>query len=159
MEPKPHVPLCPSAGPVWPGSVAIGVIGGTVAAPLMAPLSESVPVTEELLALASPVTPTEVFRFAAPCRCNACIHFGDAKCGLAERLTRTLEPVTDELPSCSIRPRCRWWQQEGEAACRRCPQVVTDNFNPSAQMLASVCGENPSSELLAAVLRSAASSG
>ncbi|NCS45084.1 MAG: nitrogen fixation protein, partial [Microcystis aeruginosa BS11-05] len=39
--------------------------------------------------------------------------------------------VTDILPPCRIRQNCRWWLQEGKAACLRCPQVVTDNYNPS----------------------------
>ncbi|MCA2699690.1 MAG: nitrogen fixation protein, partial [Microcystis sp. M179S2] len=42
-----------------------------------------------------------------------------------------LAEVTDTLPPCRIRQNCRWWLQEGKAACLRCPQVVTDNYNPS----------------------------
>jgi hypothetical protein len=123
--------LCPSAQPDWEGSVAIGVMGGTADRPHMAHLAAPQPVTDELLALSGPVTPTEVLRFAAPCLCGGCVHFASAKCRLAERIVKLLPVVADNLNACAIRPYCRWWQQEGRAACVRCPQVVTDNYNPS----------------------------
>jgi len=123
--------LCPSAQADWQDSVAIGVIAGTAEEPRLVHLQNTMPVTDELLALSDPVTPTEVFRFAAPCMCTGCLHFEQQKCQLASKIATILPAVTDELPSCSIRPRCRWWQQEGKAACVRCPQVVTDNYNPS----------------------------
>jgi hypothetical protein len=30
------------------------------------------------------------------------------------------------LPGCGIRQSCRWFHQRGEAACRICPEIVTD---------------------------------
>jgi hypothetical protein len=42
--------------------------------------------------------------------------------------------VVDALPACAIRPACRWWQQEGKAACQRCPQVVTQAYAPSERV-------------------------
>ena len=131
-------PLCPSAQPEWHGSVAIGVVGGSVHEPRVALLASPLPVTEELLALAGPVAPAEVFRFAAPCMNGACAHFARGRCELAARVVRVLPVVAEELPPCQIRPRCRWWQQEGGAACARCPQVVTDNHRPSTAMQAAV---------------------
>jgi hypothetical protein len=133
-------PFCPSAEFGWDGSVAIGVVGGTAEKPRVSLLATPQPVTEELLALASPVTPTEVLRFAAPCLCDGCIHFKDANCRLAERIVKFLPKVTDRLPVCAIRARCRWWLQEGAAACTRCPQVVTDNHYPSAEMRRTAYG-------------------
>jgi uncharacterized paraquat-inducible protein A len=50
------------------------------------------------------------------------------------RIVEQLPTVTEALPPCAIRRDCRWWQQEGKAACMRCPQVVTDNYNASEQM-------------------------
>jgi hypothetical protein len=35
--------------------------------------------------------------------------------------------VVDGLPACTIRRECRWFRQEGRAACQRCPQIVTGN--------------------------------
>jgi hypothetical protein len=104
--------LCPSARENSPDSVIFGIAAGTVEEPRVAYLPEIQPVTPEILALAQPVTPTEVFRFAASCAEKECVHF-------------------DILPPCRIRQNCRWWLQEGKAACLRCPQVVTDNYNPS----------------------------
>jgi hypothetical protein len=30
------------------------------------------------------------------------------------------------LPACNVRKSCRWFRQEGVAACRVCPEVITD---------------------------------
>jgi hypothetical protein len=126
----PRQTMCPSAQPDWEGSQVIGVVGGTADEPQVAYLAEPTPVTDELLALARPVTPTEVFRIAAPCANTGCGHFSkeQSTCKLAEKIVRWAPVVVEKLPACSIRPDCRWWQQEGRAACMRCPQVVTDRF-------------------------------
>lgn len=124
-------PLCPSAQPDLENCVAFGVVGGTAEAPRLAHLTEPQPVTEELLALAAPVNPTEVFRFAAPCANSACQHFDGSHCRLATKVVQMLPVVTTRLPFCRLRPTCRWWQQEGKAACMRCPQIVTETYNPT----------------------------
>jgi hypothetical protein len=124
-------PFCPSAQPDMEGSVVFGVIGGTVEEPRVGYLEQPLPVTEETLALADPVKPTEVFRFAAPCAGSACQHFDGSRCRLAQRTVQMLPAVVSRLPACRIRPKCRWWQQEGPAACFRCPLVVTETYNPS----------------------------
>jgi len=123
--------LCPSARPEMAGAVLHGIVGGTVAAPRVGYLVEPQPVTDALLALANPVSPTEVFRFAAPCAGSACVHFDGANCRLATRVVELLPSVVDSLPPCRIRPQCRWWQQEGRAACLRCPGVVSETCNAS----------------------------
>jgi len=135
MSTRPET-LCPSAQPDWEGARVIGVVGGTPERPETAYLDQAQPVTEEILELAGPVAPAEVFRFAAPCANSACGHYDDTehKCRLAEKTVRWVEQAVDSLPKCSIRASCRWWQQEGPAACRRCPQVVTINFAPSKTM-------------------------
>jgi len=119
--------LCPSAQPDWDGAVAIGVVGGSVHEPRVRPLVPSKAVSEELLDLAKPVRPTEVFRFAAPCLCNGCQHFADTQCRLATRIVELVPKATNELPECDIRPVCRWFAQEGGEACLRCPRIVTDD--------------------------------
>jgi hypothetical protein len=126
-------PLCPSAQPEMEGSVVFGVVGGTVDAPQVGYLAETQPVTDELLVLTSPVKPTEVFRFAAPCAQSACRHFDGLKCQLATRTVQLLPVVVESLPPCAIRPNCRWWQQEGKAACARCPLIVTEMYQPTDQ--------------------------
>jgi hypothetical protein len=118
--------LCPSAKPDTPGSIALGVMTGTVEEPQFIHFQRPLPVTEELLALANPVTPTEVFRFAGTCAENGCTHFDGTNCRLVQNIVDQRPTVTLSLPSCHIRSSCRWWQQEGREACFRCPQVVTD---------------------------------
>ena len=123
--------LCPSARPELVDSVVFGVVTGTVKEPRVTYLKQPQSVTDELMALSSPVTPTEVFRIAAPCATKSCQHFDGKSCRLAMRIVEKRSAVVEELPPCSIRRDCRWYQQEGKVACMRCPQVVTDNYNPS----------------------------
>jgi hypothetical protein len=124
--------LCPSASPHSQDAQVFGVVGGTADAPEVAYLPAPQPITDELLQLAKPVRPGEVFRVAAPCACRGCGHFAPegSTCRLAETIVQWLPSVVDTLPPCAIRPACRWWQQEGRAACVRCPQVVTETFEP-----------------------------
>jgi hypothetical protein len=124
-------PLCPSAQPEMADSVVFGLIGGTDEEPRLGYLVELRTVTDELLALTAPVKPTEVFRFAAPCAGNSCQHFDGSDCRLAKRIVQLLPAAEEMLPPCRLRPSCRWWQQEGKAACIRCPQIVTETYHPS----------------------------
>lgn len=134
-------PLCPSA-PGRPGeSVLIGVVTGQPGSPRVMPTEAPVEVTEDLLALAAPVSPSEVFRFASHCRGDACVHFSGKACQLAARGVAILTEVTNEVPPCAIRPHCRWFRQEGIAICKRCPQIVTEQYAPSPEMLRVVLGD------------------
>lgn len=123
--------LCPSARAESVNSMVFGIISGTSAEPRVTYLKQPQPITEELIAKVSPVTPTEVFRMTTPCVHEACLHFDGQDCRLAKQIAEKLPAVTEELPACSIRRDCRWWKQEGKAACMRCPQVITDVYNPS----------------------------
>jgi hypothetical protein len=119
---------CPSARPEMPGSAAFGVVLGTPEQPRVGYLEQPVQVTPELLELSGPVAPTEVFRFAAPCSGKACDHFDGTHCRLATRIVERLPTATDRLPDCGIRDTCRWWHQEGAAACYRCPLISTESY-------------------------------
>jgi hypothetical protein len=132
--------LCPSAQPEMAGSRVLGVVAGQTDAPQVAYLNQALPVTDELLALAGSVKPTEIFRFSAPCEERACRHFDGSHCQLATRIVQILPAVTEALPACLIRPECRWYQQEGRAACQRCPQIVTQVYEPSDQMRKAAVG-------------------
>ena len=142
----PELPLlCPSA-PGLPGeSVLIGVVTGEPGAPRVMPTEMAVEVTPELLGLAGPVSPSEVFRFASTCRGQACVHFSCNACQLAARGRAILREVTEDAPNCAIRPQCRWFRQEGIAICKRCPQIVTEQYAPSSEMLGVVLGEKSGS--------------
>ena len=104
--------LCPSARGHPGASMLIGVVGGTPEAPRVTPTEVALEVTPELLELAGPVAPTEVFRFASSCRECACPHFSNLACQLAVRSVEILSEVTDKLPHCAIRPQCRWFGRD-----------------------------------------------
>lgn len=126
--------LCPSAQPDMAGCVAFGVVGGTAEEPRVSYLRQPLPVVPELLALAEPVEATEVFRFAAPCAEDACQHYANEQCTLGAKIAQLVDGVSFGLPACRIRPRCRWWREQGGDACRRCPMIVTRAYAPRATL-------------------------
>jgi hypothetical protein len=123
--------LGPSAQADMQEARVLGVVGGSADNPELQYLNEHVKVTAELLAAAAPAKPGQIFRVAARCDESGCVHFDGTRCRLAARIVQILPPVTEALPACLIRPSCRWYQQEGRAACLRCPQVVTETYAPS----------------------------
>ncbi len=129
--------LCPSAQPDQSEAVAFGVVEGTAEKPRVSYLRRPIPVVLDLLALSAPVEPTEVFRFAAACVEDACQHFAEGSCNLAAKIGRLVEGSDLGVKRCAIRPRCRWWRQEGPEACRRCQFVVTRAFAPSPDLYAA----------------------
>jgi hypothetical protein len=135
--------LCPSAQPDWEEATVFGVVGGTEESPRVSYLVEPQAASPELLALTHPVKPTEVLRIAAPCAGHGCQHFDGTHCQLVARTIIHLEAVTEKLPACSIRPSCRWWQEQGKAACMRCPQVITDNVIFSEPLLLAATPDEP----------------
>lgn len=115
--------------------VVFGVVGGTASDPRVAYLESPLPVTRDLLALAEPARPAEVFRIGAPCARHQCQHYDGSHCGLIKQIVAGVPPVVSRQPACRLRPRCRWWHEEGAAACARCPLVVTEQPNPSGEMV------------------------
>jgi hypothetical protein len=109
----------------------LGVIERTVEGARVIYLSERVVADDALLAQASPASPAEVFRLSGTCESSCCVHFRDDRCRLASRIASLLPAVVDVLPICTIRSSCRWFSQEGRAACMRCPQVVTESAEAS----------------------------
>ncbi|HEY0263388.1 MAG TPA: hypothetical protein VGC07_02590 [Granulicella sp.] len=140
-----HHLLCPSAQPEMKGSRVLGVIEGTPEAPAVSYINQHLPVTPDVLELASPARPTQVMRFAAPCQEKLCRHFDGKDCNLVTRIVQILPAVTEALPACLIRLECRWYQQAGREACRRCPQVVTQIDEPTDTM--RLAAEGPHSLL------------
>jgi hypothetical protein len=115
---------CPSAMEDNDDAIVFGVVGGTAERPQVAYLTARQPLTPEIQAFCAPATPAEVLRIATPCVRYRCKHFEAENCTLAQRIIQILPPVVDRIPACRLRPECRWWVQEGRAACLRCPQVV-----------------------------------
>ena len=124
---------CPSYFPEWPKSEAFAVVTGSPDNPDVAYLDKPLPVDDKLIAMTEPVDPTEVFRFTGPCAGPRCQHFDreSEKCQLVARAVRLLPVEVAKPPPCAIRKDCVWWNQEGGAACTRCPRVVSLNHRPS----------------------------
>lgn len=127
--------MCPSAQPGMVEPRVIGVITEEQGESRIAYLNEVVPVTGAVLAMAAPAEPSQIFRIAAHCEEQRCTHFDGSHCQLATRIVQILPAVVDELPICVIRATCRWYVQEGKPACFRCPQVVTQPNNPTAEFV------------------------
>jgi len=125
--------LCPSAQPGMDACRILGVVQHDGPGPKIVYLNQILPASEEVLAMAAPLKPTEVFRLAATCAEGKCPHFDGADCRLATRVATLLPPVVDALPPCLIRKECRWFSQEGGAACLRCPDITTVSYDLSEQ--------------------------
>jgi|SRR5579863_1429749 len=117
--------ICPSAR-CKEGAELIGVRqdDGTVAIlPLALPVDrsfiENAKVVEE--------DPEQRFRFAGKCVECGCRQWTGKSCRIADEMVQHLSDiaVANDLPSCSIRPRCRWYMQSGPDACKICPYVIT----------------------------------
>lgn len=125
MAAAPGPAACPSAQPDMQDAQLLGVVSGPPEAPRLAYLNARLPVSDALLKAAEPVPAIKVMRFAARCEEQKCTHFDGSNCTLAQRVVSMLPEVTEMLPPCVIRSTCRWYRQEGRAACMRCPQIVT----------------------------------
>lgn len=128
--------LCPSAQPGMDGCRILGVVQQDGPTPMLAYLNQHVPATPDVLALAAPLKPIEVFRLAATCAEHRCPHFDGADCRLATRVVTMMPAAVDALPPCLIRKECRWYSQEGGAACRRCPVITTVSYDLSPNVRA-----------------------
>jgi hypothetical protein len=137
--------MCPSSQPGYENCRVLGVVQEGRSGPQVAYLNEHLPATEEVLAMAAPAKPTEVFRLAAKCQTGCCPHYDGKNCQLATRIVQILPAVVSNLPPCLIRAECRWYRQEGAAACHRCPQIATVNYEASAT-LQEVVGVGPVAE-------------
>jgi hypothetical protein len=126
--------LCPSAQPGMDRCRVLGVVRQEGSTPILEYLNRLLPATTEILAMAAPLKPTEVFRLAATCAENKCPHFDGADCQLATRVVQILPAIVEALLPCIIRTECRWYSQEGGAACKRCPAITTVSYDLSPQV-------------------------
>ena len=126
--------LCPSAQPGMNQCRVLGVVQRDGPTPMLQYLSQDLPATSEVLEMSAPLKPTEVFRLAATCAEGKCPHFDGSDCRLATRIVQILPAVVDTLPLCIIRKECRWYSQEGGAACKRCPQITTISYDLSPRV-------------------------
>ena len=126
---------CPSARPEMPDAVVLGVIRERDGWSFVHHLAEPLPVTPAVLALAGDAPVGQVFRFAADCATDACAHFDGEKCRLATKLARAPLDRARTLPPCRIRRDCRWYAQEGNAACFVCPLILSETAAPANDLV------------------------
>jgi hypothetical protein len=131
---------CPSAQPDMQGARPFGVISGTIEETRIAFFKKSALAEFNWRDTFSTTDATRVLRFSARCEKHRCIHFSGTQCSLGHRVKQELPAVVDTLPSCLIRPTCRWYFEQGSDVCLRCPQVVTmiPEGDPQLSVVASV---------------------
>jgi hypothetical protein len=112
----------------------LGVIDHGAPEPMLLYLNREMAATPDVLALAAPLKPIEVFRLAATCEEHRCPHYDGTDCQLATRIVAMVPAAVETLPPCLIRKNCRWYSQEGEAACHRCPEITTVTYDLSPRM-------------------------
>jgi hypothetical protein len=145
MEPPPGPEfLCPSTS-AENATLVIGVVQrredeewGRVAY-----ARSQVAFTDALRALTEPVGAAEVLRLAGPCAEDRCAHHVDHRCTLGERAAEVLPTVVQRAPRCSIRSRCRWYAEQGVAACLRCPGIVTSTRHADDRMRVAAAPPEP----------------
>ena len=116
---------CPSAQPNMEGARPFGVISGSPQETRIAFFKKSALDGFDWREQFSSQDATRLFRFGARCDEDKCGHFNGSKCSLGARVKQGLPAVVDALPPCLIRPKCRWYAEQGGDVCLRCPQVVT----------------------------------
>ena len=116
---------CPSAQPNMEGARPFGVISGTPQETRIAFFKKSALDGFDWREQFSSQDATRLFRFGARCDEDKCGHFNGSQCSLGARVKQGLPAVVEALPPCLIRPKCRWFAEQGGDVCLRCPQVVT----------------------------------
>jgi hypothetical protein len=120
--------LCPSAR-CEPDAILVGLVTPDGRVGYIRP---ELRIDEEFVAVArSGRDPEKRFRFSQPCVECRCEHWSGSACGLIERVLDSPEARAEAaespaIPRCSIRPRCRWFAEQGTRACAVCPLVVTE---------------------------------
>lgn len=112
--------LCPSA-PAAEGAILLGIANPDGSLAYVTPPHN---VDRELLGRLGQ-DPEARFRFAQPCIETGCKNWTGNNCGLITRLTsgQEAEAPRGDLPACSIRSHCRWFDERGPDACAVCPRV------------------------------------
>lgn len=116
---------CPSAQPDMANARPIGLISGTPGEVRIAFFKKDALEHFDWRARFNTPEATHVLRFGASCEEHRCGHFNGSTCSLGQRVNAQLEAVVDALPSCLIRPACRWHAEQEPAVCLKCPQVAT----------------------------------
>jgi hypothetical protein len=98
-------------------------------------VSPALPVDDDFRATAGARGSAEArFRFAGPCVESGCRQWTGSRCGVIDSVVEQAAGVElhTDLRPCTVRRDCRWFAQQGAAACHVCPLVVTDSRPASA---------------------------
>jgi hypothetical protein len=120
--------LCPSSR-CESGSILLGIVqnDGHVSF-----LNKKTMIDEKFVQIAKngQRNPEKRFRFSNTCVNSSCKQWSNNKCGVIETIIKTMNSLKEpsQLPNCSIRSQCRWYQQCGGKACVVCPEVITDSL-------------------------------
>ncbi|MEV4754750.1 hypothetical protein AB0J86_06500 [Micromonospora sp. NPDC049559] len=119
--------MCPST----PRANATVFLGMITPAGRVAYVTPQLPATTALASLPDAESAVESrYRLAGPCVTSSCGFWTGDHCGLGARLVesyRQTNPAAETgLPHCAIRRSCRWYAEQGGAACGACSHVVTD---------------------------------
>ncbi|MDG4792944.1 hypothetical protein [Micromonospora sp. WMMD1082] len=126
-RPVPPERMCPST----PADNATVFLGMITPAGRVAYVTPAMPAEVAVTAAAEADAPVEArYRLAGPCVTSRCGFWTGEHCGLGERLAASYAEIAGEpeadLPRCAIRRTCRWFAEQGSAACAACAHVVTD---------------------------------
>lgn len=118
---KAQRPTCPSArASMGARLIGVGQASGTVAF-----VRSPIPLDDDLCQRLGEY-PERRLRFASECVTGQCLRWEKGRCSVAAHVSAYPASSSGDLPECSIRPECRWHQQEGDEICFRCPRVFTD---------------------------------
>jgi hypothetical protein len=144
---------CPSAQVGMAELTILGIASYSNGNAEIAYIEEPISFSDGLATLAESVPKSRVFRLAGACEERRCLHFDGNECRLAQRIVHSLPVVVDILPPCTIRKDCRWYSQEGAAACMRCPQIVTLTDVDDPVMIEVALGTTTDSDATGALFR------
>ncbi len=116
---------CPSAPHQHPEASLFGVVLEDESGPRVSYLEKDARMPDRIDVNALGVDPGHALRFSAPCAKSSCGQWNDGGCRLGKDIAEKLAPVVDVAPACKLRATCRWFDENGVAACLRCPQVTT----------------------------------
>jgi hypothetical protein len=125
---EPPERMCPST-PAANATVFLGMITPAGRVAYVTPAVPSATVLQTLDDTAG--TLESRYRFAGRCVTGSCGFWTGDHCGLGAKLAASYQEVAGaapaELPRCAIRRTCRWFAEQGAAACSPCSYVTTDS--------------------------------
>ncbi|HEX5543593.1 MAG TPA: hypothetical protein VFX60_18920 [Micromonospora sp.] len=121
--------MCPST-PVSNSTVFLGMITPAGRVAYVTPAVPTENVLDTLSADEAGRPLEKGYRFAGPCVTSSCGYWTGDHCGLGAKVAASYREVTDPaddaLPKCAIRRDCRWFAEQGRAACTPCSYIATD---------------------------------